>query len=222
MSQFSGFSSSTIVIGSGVHARLAGWAMVLVTTLLFASAVLAKSPAPAVMLAKCTGIDACGGINPNLVGEGSCNGDYSCYVATGPIGPGSCNGAYACYATSYPVGDNACIGTRACYRYVSGLLAVASNSCNGNFACEETRGSVGADSCAGEYSCFRAGGSIGLGSCNASSACEITAGSVGDLSCNGSLACYFATSSIGNCQFNTVPPAACVVIDAVFADGFEN
>lgn len=171
----------------------------------------AGSPAPAVNLSKCTGNQACAGINPNLVGDGSCNGDYACYVAAGPIGAGACNGSYACYATSSPVGDSSCVGLRACYNYVFVLQAVASNACNGDFACEETHGSVGAGSCNSAYSCFRAGGPVGAGSCNASSACENTGSSVGNYSCNGSLACYFASGAIGDCLFNATPPAPCVV-----------
>lgn len=202
--------------------RLAGWAIVLVVSVLATGAALAETPSPGVVLAKCTGTEACGGINPNLVADGSCNGNYACYVATGPIGPGSCNGFGACYATDAPVGDNACLGDRACYNSAFKLLAVAANSCHGEFACEETRGTVGASSCVGSNSCFRAGGSIGAGSCNDSSSCQNTASSVGNRSCNGYLACYFANSAVGDCQFNTVPPAACVVEEIVFLDGFEN
>ena len=129
------FSILTIAAGLAIFALL--------TSANAASAQDANSANPsevAIPLAKCTGTQACDGINPNLVADGACNGDYACYVAGGPIGAGACNGNRACYATIAPIGDNSCVGLRACYRFVSGLLTVASNSCNGEFACEETHG----------------------------------------------------------------------------------
>lgn len=57
---------------------------------------------------KCDGKLACmsgvmggvgvGGINPNEVPCGSCNGKYACSNAVGPIGEGSCNAEGACYS----------------------------------------------------------------------------------------------------------------------------
>ena len=68
------FSILTIAAGLAIFALL--------TSANAASAQDANSANPsevAIPLAKCTGTQACDGINPNLVADGACNGDYACY-----------------------------------------------------------------------------------------------------------------------------------------------
>ncbi|MCW1969370.1 MAG: hypothetical protein KIH69_014755 [Anaerolineae bacterium] len=78
-------------------------------------------------LAKCVGFLACQGINPSLVADGSCNGDFACYGADGPIGAGSCNNNAACGTTFGAIGAGSCNGHSAC---ANAPGAIGNNSCN--------------------------------------------------------------------------------------------
>lgn len=199
--------------------------------------------APAGGLPKCTGDNACTGINPALVAAGSCNGSYTCYLAGGPIAANSCNGFRACYLIHGAVGPNSCNDVLACGASVHLTVSVGANSCNGEYACNDNSGTIGDNSCNAVTGCGRAiGGAIGNYSCNGPSACyeRDGAGSVGSGSCNINMSCWRGGNGVGNyscntttaacqlgavvppgdCQLNDAQPAECIV-DALFFDGFD-
>lgn len=150
------FSILTIAAGLAIFALL--------TFANAASALDANSANPsevAIPLAKCTGTQACDGINPNLVADGACNGDYACYrYVSGllTVASNSCNGEFACEETHGTVGAGSCNAAYACLRAGG---SIGAGSCNASSACEETQSTVGNYSCNGFVACYFAATSIG-------------------------------------------------------------
>jgi hypothetical protein len=118
-------------------------------------------PAPVVQdisTEKCQGENACTGIDPATVGEGSCNGNQACLYATGPIGAGSCNDFAACRQTTGNIGNYSCNGDIGCFEATANI---GDGSCNDGNACRASTGDIGNYSCNGNAACFMATANIG-------------------------------------------------------------
>jgi hypothetical protein len=67
---------------------------------------------------KCDGYDACDFVDTSKVSCGSCNGQFACFNADGPIGESSCNGSRSCVDAGGPIGESSCNGVYACFNQI--------------------------------------------------------------------------------------------------------